>query len=371
MKKREQYVDIIKGFCIICVVYVHINIVAQNFENIDDIIQNIVSQFFLSVFFIVTGFYLKNLNEPKDFFSKKIKKWYIKLIIVYIPFVLLHNIFIKSGIYEVDKLYNGKLMLEYTPNMMIIKIIETLLLMGREPLLGAMWFFIVQIISLIGLELIICFSTIVTNKNDKVDKNKLIFIILLILLIISSVLTEKFSLTIPRISIATSVMILIFMGYYMNQILNVKYNSKFFFIISVIAILTNAIFDGKMLLNTNKIISPITFMISSIAGIYMLGYIAKKIERFKFSKVFSICGRYSFQIMAFHLICFKLANIIVNTCGIENCTTMSELIPNTSNILGFVIYLVVGIVCPILITMLYEKIKDKLIQIRRKNKKYE
>lgn len=364
--KRDKYVDIVKGICIVCVVFVHINIITQEYQGIKDATQNIISQFFLSSFFIIMGFYLKDLNRPKEFINKKVKKWYIKLIIYYIPFVLLHNLFINMGIYDLNQIYDDKMMTMYSNKTMIIKVFESLLLMGREPLLGAMWFFIVQIIALLGLTIIVNILTKIA-KRYKINHNKLIFFVLLLLLLFSVTLTEIFSITIPRISIAMSIMILIYIGYYLNQILEIKYDSKLLFFVSTITLICNAIFEGKIMLNENKIINPITFVITSICGIYMLCFLAKKIQELKVGKFFSMCGRYSFQIMAFHLISFKVATWIIAKCKIENMTELPDLIPKTSNIITFVIYMFAGIVVPILLAKLFEKIKNSLIKIKKEN----
>lgn len=369
--KRDKYVDIVKGICIICVVFVHISVVIPEIQVIDNAIRNIISQFFLSSFFIITGFYLKNLDKPKEFINKKVKKWYIKLIIYYVPFVLLHNLFINMGIYDLNKMYSDKIMMVYSAKTMIVKLFETLLLMGREPLLGAMWFFIVQIMALLGLTIIVSILTKIA-KRYKMNASGLIFITLLLLLLSSVTLTEIFSITIPRISIAMSSMILIYIGYYFNQILKVKYDSKFLFCISIIFLIINAVFIGKIALNINKIINPLTFLITSICGIYMLCFLAKKMEKLKISKILSTCGKYSFQIMAFHLLSFKMAMLIITKCNIENVTKLSDLVPKTSNVIAFIIYMIVGTIVPVLIVKLFEKIKNSLFINKKENvKSYE
>lgn len=362
--KRNRYVDIVKGICILCVLYAHINIITQ-MEEIKSYFNIFIYQFFLTAFYIISGFYLKNLEEPKKFFSTKIKKWYVKLIIYYLPFVLLHNVFIYLGLYDIGKVYGNKVTILYGCKDMIIKSIETFLLMGREPLLGAMWFFISQIIALMGLSIVVYILRKISLKHN-IDQNKLILIVLMIFLIISAFCTEVLSITIPRISIAISIMILIYIGYCFNNYYKVKWNSKFYFIISLLVIICNTFFCEKIQLNENKIVNPVTFLASAIAGIYMLCFIGKKIEDNILGKILGVCGRYSFYIMVFHLLSFKLAIILIQSLGIEKVTVLSDLEPYTANILGFIIYIIIGAGIPIIIGKLIEYGKLKFQNLNKK-----
>ena len=361
--KRDKYVDIVKGICIILVVYVHLNIITNNFNMVNNYIQIFIYQFFLSVFFIVSGFYLKNMDKPKEFINTKVKKWYIKLILYYIPFVLLHNVFIKLGIYEIGKVYGDKITAVYSIKTMIIKIIETVLLMGREPLLGALWFFITLIIAMLGLT-IICYIVNIINKKYNFNKEKVIFTILILLMLISTTLTQIFSFTIPRISIAMTAMILIYIGFYFNQIINLKYNNKFILFVSIITLICNTLYVDRLRMNKNIIMNPVTFLTSAIAGLYLLCFIGKRIEKNRIGKLLEICGKYSFSIMAFHLISFKVAILIINNLKIENITVISDLEPLTSNIIGIIIYMLIGTSIPILIAKIIEFIKTKSKKIR-------
>lgn len=71
--KRDKYIDIVKGICILCVVYVHLNIQSNVFKPFFEFIYNFISQFFLTTFFIISGFYLKDIYDIKKFFKNKIK----------------------------------------------------------------------------------------------------------------------------------------------------------------------------------------------------------------------------------------------------------------------------------------------------------
>lgn len=364
--KRDKYVDIVKGICIICVVYIHINIVGDIGRLCSNTLGTFITQFFLSVFFLISGFYLKNIDKFILFLKTKILKNYKRLVIYYIPFVLLHNFFITCGFYQVGHLYNTNIMEIYTNEKKVIKILETFLLMGREPLLGAVWFFIVQIMALIGLSILASAIKKVSNKY-KVNTNSIFLFILFLCLCCSTVMTEKFHFTVPRASITLSIMILIYLGKIFKQDLKIKYNNIYIMLFGFIVLILNCIFVGKLQLNINQIFNPVTFLSSAIAGLYILCFIAKKIENNKLGLCLSICGKYSFEIMVFHLLCFKIPMYLIDKLNIEKHSTLSSLVPSTSNLFCFFLYMTVGITFPILIAKLLDYFKKLNLSRKEKN----
>ena len=364
--QRQKYVDIVKGICIICVVYSHINIIGSVGESLSKYLNMFISQFFLSAFFIIGGFYLKNMDTFTIFLKNKVLRNYKKLIIYYIPFVLLHNFFIRNGIYEIHYLYDTKIMEIYTLKTLVIKIFGTSLLMGREPILGALWFFVVQIMGLIGLSMIVSLSHKISEKFN-LNSDFITLFMLFLSLCFSTVMTQQFQITIPRASIALSIMILIYFGKLFNQDLKLKYNNIYIFFFSITILILNCIFVGKLQLNINQIYNPITFLSSAFAGLYMLCYLSKKIANNKFGSALSICGKYSFDIMVFHFLCFKIPMYLLDKLNIENFSPLSSLVPSTSNLFCFFLYILAGVVFPILATKLLGCLKQFILFRKEKN----
>lgn len=353
MRNREKFADIVKGICIICVVFVHIDLSDKNSE-ILKILHIVISNFFLPTFFVISGFYLKNIDNIKSFFKNKIVKNYKKMLIYYIPFVLLHNFFIKMGFYGIDKIYGDKLMLVYSPVDILLKLLGVLLLMGREPLLGPLWFLITYIIAMIGLLITnVLIKKVIKTKNA----DAMMCLTLLILLCISGICTNVFNITIPRFSISLSVMILIYFGMLIKQKYKFKFDNVYIFFISILLFTSNCIFVNGISLNTNKYYNPVTFLVSSISSVYILCFIAKKIENLQIGKMLMICGKNSFEIMALHLLSFKLVTYFLNKFEIEQNITLSDLCPKISNIYIGILYIFVGVFLPILIKKIFNLIK--------------
>lgn len=361
--KREKYIDIIKGICIICVLYVHINIVVNN-KLIEDtliLFSNFISQFFLPVFFIISGFFLKNIDSFFIFIKTKIKKFYIKYLKYYLIFVWIHNFLITIGIYSLDIDYGNKIMKSYSCKEILLQTVKSIFLAGREPILGAVWFFSVLIIAMIGLSIV---TTIIKNIQRKfkiIDKEELTFLILFLGLTFSIFCTEILDITVPRVNNSISAMILIYIGYYLNNVKKIEFNNIYLFFISLIIVITNTIFIGKIEFNSNRLKNPLTFLITSVGALYVLGVISKKIENKKISKYLSCFGKYSFYIMFFHLLAFKIGTFCINVVEHNALTNnIYKLTPTVDSIFEFLIYSIVGIILPIILGIILEVIENYL-----------
>ncbi len=64
--------------------------------------------------------------------------------------------------------------------------------------------------------------------------------------------------------------------------------------------------------------------------------------------------------MAFHFLSFKIATLIIRCFHIDNITVLSDLVPGTSNVIGFMLYMILGVTIPICIGKMIETIKNRL-----------
>lgn len=111
-KKRIEYIDLMKGICIILVILLHNQIHASN-ENINDILRNMR----MPLYFCLSGLFFKEYNGFLDFVIRKFNKLIIPFIFfAYFPFVLC----------EIGLNYERS--------------ITTYLLMGIEPYNFPLWF---------------------------------------------------------------------------------------------------------------------------------------------------------------------------------------------------------------------------------------
>ena len=141
LKNRENWVDIAKAFAIIVVVFGHINFQYPELT-LFPIKTLFASLWHVSVFFMIGGFFLSEdkLAVPTLFIKGKILRLYLPILYIYLPAVLLHNIFFNLGFYSLDIDYGGKHVDLWTVKDFVTNILKTIFLAGREPVMGAMWF---------------------------------------------------------------------------------------------------------------------------------------------------------------------------------------------------------------------------------------
>lgn len=132
---RYDWLDIIKAICIMSVVLFHIKYESNTdiFNSIWDYLSKVSNLYKVTIFYCVAGITLNNekLKDTLSFLFHKFKKVYLKVIIIGLVALLLHNLFIKIGFYTIGYTYSGKVMAVYTIRDFIINIAYTLLLANR------------------------------------------------------------------------------------------------------------------------------------------------------------------------------------------------------------------------------------------------
>lgn len=88
---------------------------------------------------------------------------------------------------------------------------------------------------------------------------------------------------------------------------------------------------------------------------YLLLYIFKKVNISVVNKILSFLGKYSFAIMALHLLCFKLCVILSNSF-LSSSFNIASLTPDIGSQYGmFAFFLVVSVSVPALLGFCMEK----------------
>jgi len=162
-KQRDTTIDIIKGFAMIAVVLLHINFLFPKWTivNTSSILGGL---WHVALFFVVSGWFLKDsrLLDFKTFTKGKIINLYLKAMYVYIPLVLLHNVFLKVGWLYDDVAYRHGFLSVFSFSQILSHIGLQFLFTQREPFAGAMWF-----VDSLFLGLIIYSLTLVSTKNEQ------------------------------------------------------------------------------------------------------------------------------------------------------------------------------------------------------------
>lgn len=354
VKKRYEWLDIIKAICIIAVVIFHIGYYST-FTIANSIFQyfgSLAGLFEVTIFYCVAGITLNNdkLKETFKFLFHKFKKLYLKVIIIGISAVLLHNVFINIGFYKIGLSYSGKIMDAYVFKDYLVNFIKTILLANREVILGAFWF----VYSLIICFIILSFIEFIINKLKIIKhKRECRLFITFLLMFLSIFFSNVFSIIIPRFSNSlVGLFLLDFTNYiFMNKKLE-KCNIYLLFVCLINFLFAPAF--GGIAMNSNIITSPYFLIIVVISALYLLVFVSKKLEKIKILNFLKYIGKNSFSIMAFHFIGFKIGGILLDLIGIE--TDISLLMPNAYNILYLCYYLVFGISISLLFSYLLKKV---------------
>ena len=355
---RNPCVDIVKGIAIIAVVLVHCK---ASFPFLGSYTCILGGMWHVPVFFVIAGFFLKeeNVLRPVLFVKKKIGSLYFKLLCFYIPAVLLHNVLLNAGLYSVnDPDLAGKTMHLYSASNFILKLIQTIMFAGREPIMGAMWFAYVLFLSLVAYSII----SFVIDKFYKEDKYWIVKgLIFFTLAMISNILSNKYSLTLNRFSNSISAMFLIYLGQLFNVKLKLKFDSLPAFCGAFLLFVHEIIYSGSISLNNNFFHGVFHLACGGGATTYMLMFASKKISTSHFGKILAIVGKHSFTIMALHLVCFKLCTMILNNL-FDYSFPLQYICPYVQeNYLCMGAYLLTGTFVPVILAEIFGKMQRKII----------
>ena len=346
MSTYYRWVDIIKGTAIIGVVLSHITHPFKNYPLVP-LVSLMYGLWFVSVFFVVGGFFLKaeKLCSPVEFIKGKMNRFYRLLLYFYIPAVLLHNVWLNIGFYDTETDYGGKYMEYWGIGQFVKELILVFLFAGREPILGAMWFVYVLLLAMIGL----CIVSWILNQwiTDKQKLEVVRALILFVGCIVSCQMTNIIGFTIPRFNNTITAMWLIYCGYLMMRVLNLKFNNNWVAIFCGLVVYHIAVIEGGIMLNQNKYTDVLSLTASSVSALYVIAYLSKKIEKGTVGKALAWCGKESFYIMALHFVGFKLCTLMLSAFDIK--LPLSSLIaPADRNIPLTLLYLCFGIMFPLI-----------------------
>lgn len=125
---------------------------------------------------------------------------------------------------------------------------------------------------------------------------------------------------------------------------------------------------GSISINGGEITNPIYYLIVSVAGWFMLWTAAMGLAKTKFSNVLTYIGQNTMSVLVLHFIAFKVVSIIhikLNNLSIEKLGDFPVL--NTDNKILWVYYFICGFMLPLMIQLVYRKMKRTVISnvIRR------
>lgn len=351
-QEKKQYFNVLKGIAIFLVVVGHTT---------GGFIKNYCYSYHLALFFFISGLLFnekKYSNNIALYIGNKFKNNYIKYILYTSLMGLLH--FTKAYVMIGDRwsFYNYR---NY--------ILNNFVLNNTEALCGAMWFIPPFILASILLGIIVYIGNIV-EKNTHISIAKHIVIVLLTivcLLLGNERMVIKFTLGF-RLDVALFVTPLLVIGYYVGTY--IKNFTKYLKIYVAIPCFIITFYFCEIGFSNELVTQNVEiklFYLLAIVGIYQSMYIANVICKFtkSISHIFSFLGRYTFEIMAFHFLVFKIVDIVCYIVRQDTDISVLSAFPYTYNVkwAHIIFGCALPAVCKWLLDRIVAKIKSNLIKV--------
>ena len=308
-KKRDAFIDISKALAMISIIIAHSKIVY---------VQNIMYMYMVPAFFFFAGFVFNYTDKTIDFpyfrtyFIKKIIANWVPFVQYSAMFILLHNAFIRIGIYTTDPLFatvtaenqfaslwGGRVQQFYSFRDGIRQLVYALSFGITEEFTRPLWFLPALFVANIAFALIFF-------VYDKAKKHILNPVLVLFLFLLG------YTTHLPRyISTGLVGVLFVYAGHlFRKNRQRVSYKFWMFAVSAVIVILMSRFTSLGMM--SNKYTSPFTLILSSACGIYCILFAAKWIEKKCpfLSKHLAFYGRNTLMTLAFHLLFFKCISAI-------------------------------------------------------------
>lgn len=265
MQKRVKWIDIAKGIAIVCVVLGHAGY---------DVMANFVYMFHLSAFIFLSGYFYREefAEHPFKLFPKRLFRLYCLYFVYEIIFFLMRPAFFAIGWYQDGALYSGNTISLLNIEGTLKEALRICVGMGREPLIGAMWF----VVMLIMLQIMYVVLQAVIYRLHLQKYNT----ICIMIIFIAACLVTRIGVYIPRFSPALFGLMFYHMGFCYKKIEKQKsLNGKIYIIAIILCIF---LFGGSLFLPigySEKVANyPVWFLVTSMMGIFVVVCLAKALE---------------------------------------------------------------------------------------------
>ena len=332
--KRLNWIDVAKGICILAVIIGHMG---------NTNVNKIVFPFHLTVFFILSGYTLKENNLDKEYLSNKFKRLMIPYFITcfFIALMDIFNIIVVNHnytIYSISNIIKKDLIRTFFASGSISNFGE-INLNGR---IGAIWFLPAMFFSLIISKMII----------QKYEKYFIRFIVSIAMALVGIVFSKFIWLPFSLQSAMLACPFIIFGKYMKDKNIIDKINMEqciIFCIIFILGYKLNKTTIGFVIASMQDlIITPIVGLASSMIVIK----ISKIIEK---SRALRYVGKNSLYFLCVHLFLLETSGYYINKI-------YTKLNIEPKYYLSFLIHVIVCLMATVIINLL-----KKIISNRRKN----
>lgn len=343
-KSREIQMDIIRGISMILIVLAHT----------DSPVNHFVYLFHLAMFFILSGYFFKPDNVKdnsslKKFILKKIKRLYLPYIIANIICILLNNVFIKNNLYSnISHSY-------FTAKDFCYNIIMTLLISNTTEMVGATWFLPIL------FSITIFYGIIEHLLNKYTKKSNLIQTIISICFFYFGQFLISNEIKVSLIGVQFFTCYILYDIGRKFKLLKLELNKIIKFLILILSFISLIILNqfGTIEMSLNIYTSFIFFIAVSFLGwlfIYEISYYISKINII--NRIFGYIGKNTMPIVILHFIVFKLVNligIIITKNDIYLMSTFPVLFKGGK---WWIMYTVFGVLLPLALNEILKFIKN-------------
>jgi fucose 4-O-acetylase-like acetyltransferase len=326
---RNNVIDTSKGILIILVVIGHS----------DSPFASFIYLFHMASFIFLSGVVFNGDLSAKLYFKKRFYGMYLPYVKYKVLFILAFPIFFYWGLVSFRESINIHLLSK--------SILDVFFLGGGiNELVGPLWF----------LVLLIEVSTLYFIFYRIVNSIYLLTIIIVIISIVGFLLLS-YNIILPRY-IGVSLIMLLF--FHLGNCYSIYFTHyKLNLLIGVFSLGFLVWISQYVTINigTSLFGNPFVFVFSCICGIYLLLFIANRIQNYDFSILFSLIGQKTLGILVWHLFFFKILTIYLVYLFDYPLDMLKQfpVIRGSSNFL-WVFYSIIGVIGPLILLYLTEKL---------------
>lgn len=351
VEEDKTYWNVVKGVGIVLVVTGH--------ACSGSVLAKCIYLFHLPLFFFVSG-YLYNEgkygDDPFANIAARIKSSWIKYILVFWGLILLHNLFLKLGMLDVDLIWEP--VQYYTKEDILSEMAKAVLGMGDELMGGTLWFVPVVVMSSGLLGVIVSFSRRVFNYFHKLWMKYAVQMVAVMFCAIVGYIAEMRQMKlVANMQVVLVVMPFLWVGYFFRN--HIQINMKKYGYVVPAALCGIFIYAVSRKYSLDLIywqVYPYMWIVA-LAGIYICLTIAKNVTKFRIiRRLFELFGANSFMIMFLHFPILRIIDwgytVIFQQADLNQYRIMPIAYPQL-----WPVYILAGLGIPTLLYLFVSKVK--------------
>ncbi len=353
--KRDTSIDVVKGIGIILMVWGHAYGPFKHW----------IYLFHMAIFFIASGILwddkkVGDIGKCKEFFIRKMKTLWLPFVLCNAFFNLMHNIFLKTGIYsdnvKITKLIKGpgNCVQEYrNAGETFVAILKNFCFAGGSQLGGATWF----------LRTLFCVSVVymgIIYVSNKFNIKKYTIPFSAMICMAGAAIVSRYKLVLP---LGIHCFFAAYLAFLSGVILhNMDIPDKIFrhrnktltITLLLLCLLNHA---GSINMSSGNITNPLFFLTVSVSGWFMLYSIASY-QCIRENRLLVFIGQHTLGILLFHFLAFKIVTWVYISLSNEKKLLLAAF-PVIKNVAFlWLSYTVIGIAIPLMPGILFSMCKS-------------